>query len=228
SVVACTWSFVIRDIPPPLSPLACRKSGSVHSARLSWIRPRSLWSRTRRLIDRPNHDRPSHLSQPQLASRLKQFAQSVQVLGTGVADHDIAKAVVAPTPDFEGKSCAGLVRVARPPLLEDKDRNLVLADAENKFRTRGLAQIRDPPAYQDERSTLQLGQVKGEGNLALEPWLYRVTIGGNDIHRVGAGECCHMLVDQFAHQLLFAVPGPVKAQKDCNSNQQRGGSRSYK
>ena len=40
--LVCTWSFVIRNIPRPLSRLASRKSGSVQSVRPSWIGLRSL------------------------------------------------------------------------------------------------------------------------------------------------------------------------------------------
>src|ERR1700730_2896000 len=88
------------------------------------------------------------------AGGLKQFAQLVQVLGAGVADHEIAKAVVAPVSDFKGKGCARRfisARVFQSPLLENKDRNLVLADAKNEFRARRLAEIADLPAFQDER-----------------------------------------------------------------------------
>src|SRR5208282_1985318 len=76
------------------------------------------------------------------SSRLKQFAQSVQVLGAGVADHEIAKAVVVPGPNFKGKSRAQslfLAHLCQFLFSENKDRNLVLPNAKNQFRARRLA-----------------------------------------------------------------------------------------
>jgi hypothetical protein len=68
------------------------------------------------------------------AGRLNQFAQLVQVLGAGVAEDEIAKAVVAPAADFEGKRGPHWLIHAclfEPLILENEERNLVLADAKN-------------------------------------------------------------------------------------------------
>jgi hypothetical protein len=58
------------------------------------------------------------------ASRLKQFAQLVQVLSAGIPDHEVAKAVVAPGLYF--KRQGGPHRlipacVSRSPILENED-----------------------------------------------------------------------------------------------------------
>ena len=89
-------------------------------------------------------------------------------------------------------------------ILENEDRHLVLADAKNEFRAGRLAEIADPSADQDERRTLQLGQVEGEGNLAGKPGFDGVAVGGYYVDRVGAGEDGYVLVDQFADELLLA------------------------
>ena len=72
------------------------------------------------------------------ASRLNQFAQIVQVLSADVADHEVAKAIVVPGPDFNrqcGPHSFILACVSQSPILENEDRNLVLAEAKNEFRT---------------------------------------------------------------------------------------------
>jgi hypothetical protein len=86
-----------------------------------------------------------HLS----ASRLNQFAQRVQVLSAGVADHEVAKAIVVPGPDFNrqcGPHSFILACVSQSPILENEDRNLVLAEAKNEFRT-AETQLPGRPAY---------------------------------------------------------------------------------
>src|ERR1700691_3694676 len=157
------------------------------------------------------------------ASRLNEFAQIVQVLSAGVADHEVAKAVGVPGPDFKRQGgWHGLILacLSRSPILENEDRNLVLAEAKNEFCTRRLAEIADLSAYQDERRPLQFGQVEGEGNLARKPWFHGVPVGGNNVNRVQAGKGCHMLIHQFADERLLA---PVESQKKRTGKQHHGG-----
>ncbi|HEX5432916.1 MAG TPA: hypothetical protein VFY05_01655 [Candidatus Angelobacter sp.] len=47
-------------------------------------------------------------------------------------------------------------------------------------------------------------QIEGERQLSLEPWLDRVAVLADYIHRVGAGERDHMLVYQFSQQRVLA------------------------
>src|SRR5438552_19030475 len=73
-------------------------------------------------------------------------------------------------------------------VLKYEGRNLVLADAEKQLRSGTLVNVRDAATHQPEFRVLKLRQVKGERQLAFEPWFDGVAVGGDDIHGVGAGE----------------------------------------
>src|ERR1700737_1377866 len=100
----------------------------------------------------------------------------------------------------------------------------MLAHPKNEFCAGGLIEITDSGSHQNKRRPRQLWQVESERNLALEPGFHGVPVGGNDVDRVGTGECRHMQVSQFAHQLPF--PGAIsivsERQRDncqqCSSN----------
>jgi len=62
---------------------------------------------------------------------------------------------------------------------------LCLRNLVDQVSSRNLAEVCDSSAEQGEVGVLQVGQVKGEGNLALKPGLYRVPVGRNNVYRVG-------------------------------------------
>src|SRR5271169_34255 len=49
-----------------------------------------------------------------------------------------------------------------------------------------------------------------------------MAVSGNDIHRVGAGEGCHVEVRQFADQLLLAPALTVECQKERTDHEKHG------
>src|SRR5262249_55534363 len=84
---------------------------------------------------------------------------------------------------------------------EDEDRDVVLADLVDQFRARNLAHIDHASAEQSVISSLQLGQVEGEGDLPLKPGLDRMTVGRDDVHRICAGEGGNVEIRNFAEHL---------------------------
>src|SRR5450755_3894034 len=90
---------------------------------------------------------------PTSPGSLQQLAQFVQVLRAGVADHEIAKTVVAPASDPKrvGRQRRISADISQVLLLKDENRDLVLAHSKNEFRARRLVEIADFPAYQHKR-----------------------------------------------------------------------------
>jgi len=71
---------------------------------------------------------------------------------------------------------------------KDEDRDFVFADLVNQVRAGRLCEIGDAPAQQLEAGILKLGQIEGEGNLTLEPWLHGVAVSGDNVDWSSAGE----------------------------------------
>src|SRR5271156_6406822 len=101
------------------------------------MQPRPSPHSTRAMIGSPCSSFSSN-SDGHSAGGLNQLAQFVQVLGAGVADHKITHALIS-------------THYSKPLFLENKNRNLMLADAKNEFGTRRLAEVADPSADQRER-----------------------------------------------------------------------------
>src|SRR5271156_1625132 len=117
------------------------------------MQPRPSPHSTRAMIGSPCSSFSSN-SDGHSAGGLNQLAQFVQVLGAGVADHKITQAIVRPAPHFKGQGGSHAListHYSKPLFLENKNRNLMLADAKNEFGTRRLAEVADPSADQRER-----------------------------------------------------------------------------
>jgi len=97
----------------------------------------------------------------------------------------------------------------------------MLAHPKNEFCPGGLIAITVSGSHQNKRRPRQLPQIESKRNLALEPGFHGVTVGGNDVDRVGTGECRHRQVSQFAHKLPFADAISIVSERWRNNYQQR-------
>src|SRR5579883_1203530 len=157
--------------------------------------------------------------------RPQERTELLNVLGADVPQHHVAQACLRPRFHIEGVAPLGprivSQRVVRSVLREQKHRDFMFADLKNQVRPGRLLQVRHPPSQQREIAALQLRQVEGEGNLALEPRLHRVAVAGNHVHRVGAAERRHVQVGDFAIKLLPAQFLPADIHRD-HAGKQRG------
>src|SRR5450432_2630054 len=137
----------------------------------------------------------SELSTSNLRSGLKQFRKTIDVSGTGITNHEIAKPALNPGFHVERQfSRLGSV-VTQPgwqgPFLKHENGNMVFPYIVDEMRTRRLFQIRHPPTQQRKLAILEFRQIERERNLSLEPGLYRVPVGRNHIDRGRTGECLY-------------------------------------
>src|ERR1700683_1162277 len=72
----------------------------------------------------------------------------------------------------------------------------------NQMRAGRLIKIGHPPSQQREPGVLKFRQIEREGDLALEPGLHRVSIGGNHIHRRRTGQGRHVQVCNLAENMI--------------------------
>jgi hypothetical protein len=116
----------------------------------------------------------------------EQFSKIVDISCGRIADYAVPKAALAPCFHVERKFLCHwrlLVPSApKRPLLKDEYRNLVLPHLIDEVRPWCLAKIGNTAAQQQKLGVLKFRQIECEGNLPLEPWLYRVPICGNYIY----------------------------------------------
>src|ERR1700757_3551047 len=108
----------------------------------------------------------------------QQFSQIVDIGCSRIAEYAVPKAALAPRFHVERKLLCNR-RLFVPPapnrsLLEDKYRNLVLPHRIDQMRAWCLAKIGNAAAQQRKLRVLKFRQIEREGNLPLEPWLYRM------------------------------------------------------
>ena len=130
----------------------------------------------------------------------------MNVAGTCVTDNDVAQAVLLPA--FDVKTV--LLQADRPcarersilALLDDEYRQLMIAQIEEQMSAGIVADVFDFSADESEGRVIQLGKIEREGELALEPGFYGVSIGRYDINGIGACESRDMEVHQVRDCLL--------------------------
>jgi len=135
----------------------------------------------------------------------EKVAEGVNILRRGIADNDVSEPALAPRLDIERE----LARVRGAcaernacPFLKDEHRHLVLPHFKEQLRTGTVFEIGEQAADQLERRVLQLGNIKGERQLAGKPWFHGVAISRHYVDRVGAGQCGHMKIGQLGESLL--------------------------
>src|ERR1700739_143010 len=110
----------------------------------------------------------------------QQFSKIVDISCGRIAEYAVAKAALAPCFHVERKFLCHTrpfsPSAPKRPLLEDEYRNPVLPHPIDQMRAWCLAKIGNTAAQQRKLGVLKFRQIECEGNLPLEPWLYRVPI----------------------------------------------------
>src|SRR4051812_17254703 len=153
-----------------------------------------------------------------LSGITQEFAQTLDVLRSDIADHEIAKAILRPAFYCErqhrdwrrGESCR-----FGSAVLEYEDGNLVLADTVDQMCSWHLIQVGDFSSDESELGALQFGQVEAERNLALKPGLHSVPVRGEHVNGIGAGERCYVQVGEFTVEPLPVSLFAVHIDADC-------------
>jgi len=110
----------------------------------------------------------------------EQFRKLVDISGARVANHEIAKPTLTPRRHVERQlflhSSAIAPSTPQFAFWEYEDGNFVLPHRVEQVCARCLAEVGHTASQQGKLGVMDFGQIEGEGDLALEPGLYRVSI----------------------------------------------------
>src|ERR1700733_7443661 len=141
----------------------------------------------------------------------EQFRKIIEVRGTGVANHEVAKPALTPRfhveREFLPSESVSVQPGCQGPLLEYEHGDMVLPHVINEVCAWRLIEIGHPAAYQGELGVLEFRQIERKGNFSLEPGLYRVPVGRDHIHWRRTGQRRHMQVCNLAVNLISAGAG---------------------
>jgi len=127
------------------------------------------------------------ISEPNLCRGFKQFCETIEVRRTGIADHKVAQATLTRCfhieREFVWRERSFVQPGGQRSFLENEHGDMVLSGVVNEVCAWRLLKIRHPVAQQRKFCILEFRKIEREGDFSLEPRLYRVPIGRDDIHR---------------------------------------------
>jgi hypothetical protein len=109
--------------------------------------------------------------------------------------------------------CRQLMRLRLPGPLPEKDKDAMLANAVDQLGRGLVSKVSQVCAIESGVTGQALRQIEAERDPSLEPWLYCVTVGGNDLQRLAIGKRGNVLIEDLGDQgsLISRYPlGPLR------------------